>query len=115
MQIRLVSATTLLDNYTNAKHAIEDHIEKHKDVFNAHQQIIFRLIDAENALRDAVSETGEAVSNGEYRVTITQQDMEVCNFEKLDELIATKQIPDIRNLIVQKQVRPARITISPIR
>ncbi|MGZ8880290.1 MAG: hypothetical protein ACXW1N_08255 [Halobacteriota archaeon] len=110
-----MSATTLLDNYTNAKHAIEDHIEKHKDIFNAHQQIVFRLIDAEEALREAVDETGEEVSNGEYRVTITPQENEVCNFEKLDELIATKQIPDIRNLIVQKNVRRPRITISPVR
>ena len=110
-----MSATTLLDNYTNAKRAIEDHIEKNRAVFDAHQHIVFRVIDAENALRDAVAETGEAVSNGEYRVTITPQENEVCNFEKLDELIATKQISDIRNLIVQKNVRPPRITISPIR
>lgn len=108
-----MSTTTqaLLENYTAAVQARNDHIAQNQQVFDAHQQIVFRVIDAENALRDAVAESGEPVQNSEFAVKITETEQQVCDFDALAELVS----PEVYAKVVKVEKRPARITISPIR
>lgn len=103
----------LLDNYTAAVHARDAHIEANNAVFSAHEQIVLRIIDAENALRDAVAVSKEPVSNGEFKVTITPQESEVTDIAKIDELVNLGVLSyGTRAQIVKMQKRPDRITIT---
>lgn len=105
--------TALLQRYADATHAIERHAEAHKDIFDQHKRLVMSQIDADNALRDAIAESGQGASNGEFTVAIIPQEQDVCDFAKLDELVAGGVITnEVRQLIVKKQTRPPRITIS---
>lgn len=105
---------TALDKYTSAMNQLNDHTEKNQTVFNEHKNIMLRVIDAENELRDAVAESNAGISNGAFRVTVTPQTQTWADIEAIDRLIAAGSIPaSLREAIVKTTQRPARISIQP--
>lgn len=110
-----------IDNYTAAVNAIENHKEDNKSVFDAHQTLLFRLIDAENELRDdaaarhASDEAYTGETNGSHRITVTPQTQTFVDIEKLDAMVASGRISkEIRDELVQTNTRPPRITIGTV-
>lgn len=95
--------------------AIEENIKDHKDIFDAHERLVMQAIDAENALRDAVADAGEGVSNGLYTVTFTPQTQTIFDEEKiLAQVGMSKDVAVGMGLITVNQ-RPPRITIGKSR
>lgn len=62
-----------LERYAVAEKAVLDHIEENKQLFDAHQQLVLRMMDARSALEDAVIESKEGVSDGIFTVTLVPQ------------------------------------------
>lgn len=103
-----------IQKYADAVEAIKEHKEANATVFDAHQKLLFTLMDAENALRDAVAESGTGVENGKFKVTVTPQTQEVFDEEKtLQALRVTKEGAIAAGVIMVNQ-RPPRITISEL-
>ena len=96
-----------LDRYTAAVEARDQHIRDNQSIFSVHEQIVNRIIDAENELRDGVAEEGAGISNGEFRVTVTPQSQEVCDLEALKA-----NWPQAAAATVKTFQRPPRITIG---
>lgn len=108
-----MSTQNALERYTVAKEKVEAHIEDNKAVFDTHQKLVMSLIDAENELRDTVSESREGVSNGKYTVSYLPQTQTWADIETIDQMIATGLIKkELREKIVMTQERPARISIK---
>ena len=104
-----MSTINALDKYANAVKALNDHKEANSAVFNAHQTLLYAVIDAENDLRDQAAEAGVGAENDEYKVTVTPQTMKVYDEEKLKVMLSSEKFAEV----VTEQVRPSRITISP--
>ena len=96
-----------LEKYTQAIERRNAHIEANKNIFNAHEQIVMQVIEAENELRDAVAEANAGVSNGEYTVTIEPQARRQYNEEKMKQYLSGPQFAEVVNDIQ----RPPRISI----
>lgn len=108
-----MSKEAALDNYAKAVSALERHKEQNSTVFEDHQELVFRVIDAENLLRDEVAMAKSGVENNEYNVTCTPETQTFGDIEEIDKLVAAKLIsPEIRAKIVKTVDRPARITIK---
>lgn len=100
----------LLQKYTQAIAARDEHIEENKSVFATHKKLVFAIIDAENELRDAVAESGSGVENGVFKVTCTPQTQVVYDNEALSKLLQ----PDEIDKVVKEVTRPSKIVISRI-
>lgn len=109
-----VNPEVSLEKYSNAVAALKDHQAANQKVFSAHEQLLGKLIDAENELRDAVAVAARGVENGQFSVSHIPQTQTWADIDELDQLIAQGKIPgDVRGQIVKTQQRPARITIHP--
>lgn len=86
--------------------ALADHEARNPEVFKEHQRLAMAAIDADNALRDAVAESGSGISNGSFNVTVTPHSMTV-----YDEDIVRAKCPEA----IKTQERPARITIGKVK
>lgn len=105
----------LLDRYSQAVNALEDHKRANASVFSAHQQLVFRVIDAENALRDEIEVTKEAPKNEYHEVKVTPQSQTFADIEVIDQLIRDGVIPQrVRNDIVKTVSRPDYVGIRPL-
>jgi len=100
-----------LEKYATAVAAVKEHSEANSAVFQAHQELLFKVMDAENELRDAVAEDGTGISNGLYNVTVTPQEQVVVDTEKLKTILTSEKYAEI----VTVNQRPARVMISPIK
>ena len=107
-----MSKESALEKFTSAKQAIIDHIEQNKSVFEAHERLVGRLIDAENDLRDAVAEAGKGVSNADYTVTCTPQTQEVWDEQKTCEALRVSKEGAIAAGLLMVNKRPHRISIT---
>lgn len=108
-----MSASSDLDKYSAAVAALKEHQAENKPIFDAHQKLVFNVIDAENSLRDSVAELGAGLSNGDHQVNFIPQTQTWGDIETIDQLIAEGKIPkELRDQIVKTQPRPPRITIS---
>lgn len=105
-------AANALDKYSSAVKELKAHISENKPVFDAHEKLTFRVIDAENELRDAVAEAGAGVSNDSHSVIIEPQTQVIADIEVIDKLIQAGKILVSRDEIVKTNQRPPRITIS---
>jgi hypothetical protein len=102
-----------LDRYTKACEDRDLDIAQNKAVFDKHEQIVMRIIDAENELRDVVAEEKLSFSNGSFNVTFTPQTQTYGDIEALDRLIADGNIDKkFREALVKTISRPPRITIA---
>lgn len=102
----------MLNAYSNTVDAIKLHVEENKAVFDAHQKLVMRQIDADAVLRDAAVVTG-SLSNGRHDVTVTPQTMTYGDVEAIDDLIAHGLIsPGLRDRIVKTIERPAHVRIG---
>ncbi len=110
-----MSKETALDKYTQAVGQMESHIELNKSVFDQHQQLVFRVMDAENELRDAVAIAGAGVSDGIHSVTITPQTQTYADIETLNASHGKLLTDELLKNIIKTQARPARISISKVR
>lgn len=125
-----MSKSHSLDKYSKLVAERDKHIEDNKAVFEAHEKIVFNILDVENELRDEVAEDFESlreqaktdptvrpeaeagVSNGEYAVQVAAQTQTWADIEVIDKLIAEGVIPASKRAeIVKTQSRPPRITI----
>lgn len=105
---------TLLDRYTQAVEDRDRHIEANKAVFDTHQQIVMRIIDAENDLRDIISQTKEGVENGSYKVIVTPQTQVAYDEEKILLNLGVTRETAVGKGIITDQERPARVVIRKI-
>lgn len=111
-----MSAESALQKYATAKAAVAEHIADNESVFKAHEQLVFKVIDAENEVRDEVAAAGRGLSDGLYRVSCDPQTQTFGDIEAIDRLIASGKIPgNLREQIVKTVTRPARITISQLK
>ena len=101
-----------LEKYTKAKEAVEAHIEDNKEIFDAHQKLVFALMDAENELRDQVAIDKKNINNGEYRVVVTPKSQTVYDEEKLLKAIRMTREEAIKDGIIADYERPVQITIG---
>ena len=111
-----MSTQNALAKYSKAVQAVKDHQEDNKEVFDAHQKLVFDVIDAENELRDAVAESAEEVikdglSNGTHKVTVTRQTQRVYNEEKMHQFLSPTQFAQVVNDVT----RPVKISITEIK
>lgn len=125
-----MSKANSLDRYTKLVADRDRHIEDNKAVFDAHQKIVFDIMDAENDLRDKVASEFESlveraktdqtvnpeaeagINNGEYTVVVSAQEQTWADIEAIDKLIVDGVIPsNRRSEIVKNQKRPPRISI----
>lgn len=105
-----------LNEYTAAMKDLNKHLEQNKSVFDTHQNFVFRVMDAENALRDSVSMSKRDISNREFEVKYRPQTMIYGDVDVLNDMIAKGEIPAHRKAEVIKTVdRPAKIIISAIK
>lgn len=102
-----------LEKYSNVYAELKQHQKDNQSVFTAHQNIVLRLIDAENELRDAVAEAGAGISNADHVVTHTPQTQTWADIEVLDRMVADGKLnADLYKEIVKTQNRPPRITVG---
>lgn len=114
-----MTSAEALERYTSAVEALKDHIKETHQLFDAHQRLVQKKIDAENDLRDAADEEYRAepwsgpLSNGIFKVTVAKQDQVYADIETLDAFVKQGVIsPEVRNQIVKTQERPLRISIT---
>jgi len=109
-------ALKALERYANAVQAIKDHIEDNPGVFKTHDSLVGVQIDADNNLRDIVSELGEGVTDGQYNVIVRNVNYETVDIGELDKLVDSGVLSkEVRNRLVKMTNRPAQITISQVR
>lgn len=106
-----MSAQNSLEKYTRAKQAVDAHIQANQVVFDAHQKLIFDLVDVENDLRDDVAEEAKGVSNADFSVIYEPITQEVVDMEALQAYIKAGTVPAA---IIQKNQRPPRINIRAV-
>lgn len=97
--------------YTNAVDAVKDHIEKNKSIFDAHERLVFQVIDAENELRDAVAASGQGVQNGSHKVTFEKQTQTIFDEDKMKCYLSAEEMQKVTTV----NERPPRITINEIK
>lgn len=102
---------TALNNYSNIVAELKEHEQANEGVFSKHKSIVMRMVDADNAVRDAAAEAGEGASNATHRVTVTPQTQKTFN-EPAILALASKGV-DITG-IISEHTRPPRITIGEI-
>jgi predicted transcriptional regulator len=107
-----MSKETALQNYTRAMGAVESNIELNKPVFDRQRTLTMAVIDAENALRDAVAEDGKGVSNGLYSVTVTPQTQTVYDETKILSRLGITREQAVTEGIITVNQRPPKITIG---
>lgn len=101
-----------LENYTRVFAERELLIAANKPIFDQYEAIGMRIIDADNALRDAVAEAKQGVQNDKFVVTVTPQTQTWADIEEIDKLIDGGVIPKAkRDQIVKTQERPVKISI----
>ena len=110
------SANKALEKYTKVQQERKELIAAHKEVFDKFEAIGLRIIDADNELRDAISEYGAGVENDQWVVTIMPQTQTFADIEVIDEMIANgvQLTPARRSEIVKTVERPLRISIKPV-
>lgn len=117
----MTNIETKLDRFIAAREAVLESVEKNKAVFDAHQALVMRLMDAENDLRDEAAlaeglKKGEPTvlaSQGGYSVTATPVEQTWADIDELDRAIAEGQATnELRARIVKTQQRPTRVSIS---
>lgn len=106
-----MSKESALQKYANAIEERNEHLEQNKSVFEAHQRIIGKIIDAENELMDAVAESGSGIENGLYKVTITPQTQKVYDDEALSKLLQPEEVDQV----VKEVTRSPKISITALR
>lgn len=128
-----MSKANSLDKYSRLVAERNKHIEDNKSVFDAHEKIVFNILDAENELRDKVAEEFESlveraktditvnpeaeagINNGEFNVVVAGQEQTWADIDAIDKLIVEGVIPsNRRSEIVKTQKRPPRISIRKI-
>lgn len=128
-----MSKASALDKYTGLVDKRNKHIEDNKAVFDAHEKIVMDIIDADNDLRDAVTEDFESLVeqaktnkeikpaadaglfNGAFKVTVTPQTQTWGDIEELDKLVAEGTISkEVRDRVVKTQNRPPKISITKL-
>jgi hypothetical protein len=107
-----MSKETALQNYTRAMGAVESNIEANKPVFDRQKNLTMAVIDAENALRDAVAEDGSGCSNGLYSVTVTPITQTVYDEAKILTRIGITREQAVTEGLISDNKRPPRITIG---
>lgn len=106
-----MSKETALQKYANAIEERNEHIAANKSVFEAHERIVFRILDAENELRDEVAMANQGVENGLYKVTITPQTQKVYDDEVLSKLLQPEEVSQV----VKEVTRSPKISITALR
>lgn len=106
-----MSKETAVVKFASAKAAVAEHIEANKPVFNAHQNLVMNLIDAENELRDAVAESDTGISEGTVTVTREPQTQVVLDEEKILATLGITREQAVERGLIQINQRPPRITI----
>ena len=118
-----MSKTNALGRYARAFEARRDLIERNRPVFDEYERIGMGIIDAENELRDAVSDEADpklpneanGITGDGFNVTYTPQTQTFADIYVIDALIAGGVIPASKRAEIVKTVdRPARISIRPI-
>lgn len=107
-------SSTALQKYSNAVAAVKEHKEANAGVFDAHEKLVFAVIDAENELRDAVAVSKEGVSNGMHRVTITPQTQTIVDPDDLKAHQGEALTPELIAELTKTYERPPRITIGEV-
>lgn len=108
-----MSAESSLDLYTQAMNDAENFKDQHTEIFNRHNGLVLRIIDAENALRDDVATEKQGVTNGQYRVTYTENVQTFADVEVLQAMVANDEITEEQyEKIVKTVPRPPRINVS---
>lgn len=97
--------------YTNAVGAVKEHIQEHKGIFDAHERLVFQVIDAENELRDAVAASGQGVQNGSHKVTFEKQTQTIFDEDKMKCYLSAEEMQKVTTV----NERPPRITINEIK
>lgn len=110
-----MSIDLLLKNYEDAISRRDQHIKENKGVFDEHQNIVFRVMDAENALFDEVAmnkySKETVVATGEkYKVVYIPQKQEVIDREMIAKMI---QPEDYAKVIYEKDRSP-KIKVLPL-
>jgi len=112
-----MTTTNTLENYTKAMEELGNHQHANKAVFDAHQALVMRVIDAENALRDEVAVTKTGVQNDHYQVIVKPESQTFADIEAIDQmfnsgLAITKEN---RSQIIKTVERAVRIIIRPVK
>jgi len=106
-----MSKENALEKYTQAFEALNDHKVANQGVFEAHQNLLMRLMDAENELRDLVAEDEQGLENSKIKVTVVPQTQRMYSEDKMHQYLTPIQFADV----VSDVKRPPRITIKPIK
>lgn len=104
--------STQLENYIAAYNALQNHKEANEQVFKEHEQILMRLIDAENELRDYVAITKQPETSAGFTVTVENQKQEVFDEEATLRALKMTKEQAIEAKILQVNERPPRIRIN---
>jgi hypothetical protein len=108
------NAIQALEKYTKVVEERNKYIESNKAVFDTHEQIAMRIIDAENELRDAVADEKAGVQNESFTVRHVAQTQTYADIEVIDQMVAGGKITaGMRAEIVKTVDRPARVSILP--
>lgn len=108
-----MTTQSALEKYTRAVENIKKHEIENSSVFERHADLLGKLMDAENELRDEVAEAGVGISNDSFNVKITPQKQTIADIEEVDKLVSAGILSaSMRENIVKTFDRPAKITIS---
>lgn len=110
-----MSNENALLKYSNAVAALKDHIKDNKTIFDAHQKLVYAVMDAENELRDAVAETKEGVKNETHIVTVTPVTITQVDPDDVRARQGQALTPEVIGEIIKTIERPPRIVISEVK
>ncbi len=103
-----------LEKYSKAVAELKAHQHQNAGVFEEHQNLLFKVMDAENELRDHVAATKQGEKGLDHEVTCVEQTQEVFDEEKtLQALRVTREGAIAAGIIVINQ-RPPRINIKEV-
>lgn len=108
----MADASNALLKFTNATETVRDFERENDTVFGMHRRLGMAVIDARNELDDAVAESGTALENHKFRVTVTPQTMTTYDEAKILAKLGITREQAVAEGYIKEQVRPARITVS---
>ena len=113
-----MSTQTKLEKYSEAVERRNEHVKENAKVFEAHEKLVYAVIEAENELRDEVAEMQGLAQDKEtivatgmtHKVIYIPQTQRVYDEDAIKRLLTSAQILEV----VKDNPRPPKIVIRNI-
>lgn len=103
-----------LEKYSKAVAELKAHQSQNAGVFEEHQNLLFKVMDAENELRDHVAATKQGEKGLDHEVTVVEQTQEVFAEDKVLSALGLTRQGAIDRGIIEVNQRPPRISIKEV-